>query len=70
MTMDCQLQPADMPANDVGMDFGWHPDVYSKLVGDSETALSFAEGGKQYMPSGLDEKLKYVAARSPVAMYL
>lgn len=70
MTMDCQLQPTDIPTNDVGMDFGWHPDVYLKLVGDSESALDFANAEKQYMTSGLDGKLKYVASRSPLAICL
>lgn len=68
--MDCQLQPTDTRTNDVGMDFGWHPDVYSKLVGDHESALDFTESGKQYMPSSLDGKYKYVASRSPLAIRL
>ncbi len=70
MTMDCQLQPTDIPTNDVGMDFGWHPDVYPKLVGDSGSALDFANAEKQYMTSGVDGKLKYVASRSLLAIYL
>lgn len=56
--MDCQLQPTDIPTNDVGMDFGWYPDVYPKLVGDSESALHLANANKQYMPSGLDGETK------------
>jgi len=31
--MDCQLQLTSVPTYDVGMDFGWNPDVYSKLGG-------------------------------------
>jgi hypothetical protein len=54
--MDCQLQPTDVSTTDFGMDFGWHPNVYSKLIGNSQFAMNATNIGLPCMPSSLDEK--------------
>jgi hypothetical protein len=54
MTMECQLRPTDVPTTDYGMDFGWHPDVYSKLIGNPEFTTNATSAGIQCMTSGLD----------------
>lgn len=56
--MDCQLQSTDVSSDDVGMDFGWHTDVYSKTIGGSWSAMNTPLTGLQCMSSGIDFKPK------------
>jgi hypothetical protein len=58
MTMDCQSRPTDIPTTDYGMDFGWHPDVYSKLIGGAQFTSHAADAGMQCMTSDLDGSSK------------
>jgi hypothetical protein len=58
MTMECQLRPTDVPTIEYGMDFGWHPDVYSKLIGNGEFTSNATSAGMQCMTSVLDVSTK------------
>lgn len=56
--MDCELQTADLSTEDFSMDFGWHPDIYSKLIGNSEYMMRAANAEVQQNSGGMDQKSK------------
>jgi hypothetical protein len=56
--MEFQMRPTDLPPADVGMDFGWQPDVYNKFIGNSQYALDSQNTSMHVMPANLNAKPK------------
>lgn len=54
--MDFQTRPTDLPTPDLGMDFGWQPDVYSKFIGNSHYSMDSQNTGVNDMPDQLNAK--------------
>lgn len=54
------MRPTDLPPADVGMEFGWKPDVYNKFIGISQYALDPQNTSMHDMPAHPNVKPKYV----------
>lgn len=52
--MDFQLRPTELPTPDLGMGFGWQPDVYNKFIGNSRYALDSQRTGMHVVPEQLN----------------
>jgi hypothetical protein len=54
--MEFQQRHTDLPAPDLGMGFGWQPDVYSKFMDNSHYPMDAPSTSMSGMPDQLDVK--------------
>ncbi|KAM0706153.1 hypothetical protein Q7P35_006702 [Cladosporium inversicolor] len=52
--MEFQLRPTEPSTPDLGMDFGWQPDVYNKFIGNSNYAMDSQPTGMHVVPDQLN----------------
>lgn len=53
--MDYQPDTSNTATNNLGMDFGWHPDVYSERLGHDQCAIDAANAITQPISGDQDE---------------